>query len=211
MAYKTEQEEFWSGEFGDEYIERNRDRKILADKTALLAKILGRMEKPASILEFGSNIGLNLKAVRRLLPDISCHAIEINHKAVEILRADPELTGCGVSETSILEYEPECQYDFVLISGVLIHINPEELGAVYDRLYASAKRYICTVDYYNPTPVMVKYRGKDNRLFKRDFAGEFMDRYPDVKLVDYGFQYHRDNIFPQDDCTWFLMEKPGSR
>jgi spore coat polysaccharide biosynthesis protein SpsF len=44
-------------------------------------------------------------------------------------------------------------------------------------------------------------------LFKRDFAGEMMDRYPDLKLLDYGFVYHRDPAFPDDDITWFLMEK----
>jgi spore coat polysaccharide biosynthesis protein SpsF len=26
-------------------------------------------------------------------------------------------------------------------------------------------------------------------------------------LVDYGFTYHRDNAFPMDDTTWFLLEK----
>jgi spore coat polysaccharide biosynthesis protein SpsF len=26
-------------------------------------------------------------------------------------------------------------------------------------------------------------------------------------LVDYGFAYHRDPNFPQDDITWFLLEK----
>lgn len=208
MAYRTEQEEFWSGEFGDEYIERNRDKQTLAGKAAMFAEILARMQKFDSVLEFGSNIGLNLKAIKTLVPKVSCHAIEINHKAAEILRADPFFEpGAEVFETSILEYEAKEQYDFVLICGVLIHMNPDWLQTVYDKLYASSKRYICTIDYYNPTPVMVKYRGSDDRLFKRDFAGEIMDRYPDVGLVDYGFKYHRDNMFPQDDCTWFLMEK----
>ena len=41
----------------------------------------------------------------------------------------------------------------------------------------------------------------------RDFAGEIMDRHPQLQLVDYGFAYRRDPNFPQDDITWFLMEK----
>ena len=61
-------------------------------------------------------------------------------------------------------------------------------------------------EYYNPTPVTVPYRGASERLFKRDFAGELMDRF-DLALVDYGFVYHRDSHFPQDDLTWFLLEK----
>ena len=62
-------------------------------------------------------------------------------------------------------------------------------------------------EYYNPTPVSINYRGHTDKLFKRDFAGEIMDMYPNLKLVDYGFIYHRDDAFPQDDITWFLMEK----
>lgn len=31
--------------------------------------------------------------------------------------------------------------------------------------------------------------------------------FPDCKLEDYGFVYHRDNNFPLDDITWFLMKK----
>ena len=53
----------------------------------------------------------------------------------------------------------------------------------------------------------VTYRGEKNKLFKRDFAGELMDQYPDLKLIGYGFKYKRDNNFPQDDMTWFLLEK----
>ena len=90
---------------------------------------------------------------------------------------------------------------------MLIHINPDKLNDVYDRLYRHSKRYILISEYYNPVPVAVNYRGFSDKLFKRDFAGEFMDRFPDVRLLDYGFQYHRDKNFPMDDVNWFLMEK----
>ncbi len=58
-------------------------------------------------------------------------------------------------------------------------------------------------EYYNPTPVAISYRGHNDRLFKRDFAGELLDLYPQLQLVDYGFVYRRDPSFPQDDLTWF--------
>jgi spore coat polysaccharide biosynthesis protein SpsF len=101
------------------------------------------------------------------------------------------------------------KYDFALIKGVLIHINPDYLGKVYDMLYSSTSCYICIAEYYNPKPVEVTYRGHEGKLFKRDFAGEMMDKFPDLKLLDYGFVYHRDYQFPQDDTTWFLLEKTG--
>lgn len=85
------------------------------------------------------------------------------------------------------------------------------MQSVYEVLYDSSKRYICIAEYYNPTPISVSYRGHQERLFKRDFAGEMLEKYPDLQLIDYGFVYHGDANFPQDDVTWFLLEKnqPG--
>ena len=74
-------------------------------------------------------------------------------------------------------------------------------------LHAATVRYLLVAEYYNPVPVAIDYRGHSNRLFKRDFCGEIMDRHPDLRLVDYGFAYRRDPSFPQDDITWFLLEK----
>jgi spore coat polysaccharide biosynthesis protein SpsF len=81
------------------------------------------------------------------------------------------------------------------------------LNAVYEKLYQASKRFILVCEYYNPAPVAIPYRGHTDRLFKRDFAGEMLEKYPDLSLVDYGFSYRRDPAFPQDDITWFLMEK----
>lgn len=206
MSYGTAQESFWAGEFGDDYSDRNVGANWIAANTALFAKILARTTNVGSVIEFGANIGLNLQAVERLLPGAELAAVEINGTAAERLR------GWGkaeVIEQSILDFSPARTYDLALIKGVLIHINPDELAKVYDRLHAASSRYVCTVEYYNPSPVAIPYRGHQDRLFKRDFAGEILDRFADLKLVDYGFCWHRDPNFPQDDVTWFLMEKRG--
>lgn len=55
-------------------------------------------------------------------------------------------------------------------------------------------------------PVTISYRGHADHLFKRDLAGELLEKYH-VNLVDYGFAYRRVPAFPQDDITWFLLEK----
>lgn len=81
------------------------------------------------------------------------------------------------------------------------------LDNVYDLMYNTSNKYICIAEYYNPKPVEIEYRGYKERLYKRDFAGEMLDRYPDLKLVDYGFVYNRDNNFPMDDFNWFLLSK----
>ena len=202
---KTEQEEFWQGNFGDEYVDRNQSDLLLASNTSFFSKVFNRTGKIDSIMEFGCNIGMNLKAIRALLPESNLSGIEINKRAVDDLN---KWEGkAHVIEGSILDIELDTRFDLTLIKGVLIHINPERLDDVYTRLYNFSDKYICIAEYYNPTPVTIPYRGHDNRLFKRDFAGELMSKYSDLELVDYGFLYHNDPIFPQDDITWFLMRK----
>lgn len=202
--FKTEQEKFWAGEFGDEYISRNRGEALIAGNLALFAKILSHTDSIRSVIEFGSNIGLNLLAIRQLLPQAELAAIEINRNAAEAVE---RIGGVTVYNQSILDFAPDQQRNFVFIKGVLIHINPEMLPQVYDTLYRTSSRYISLTEYYNPTPVNIPYRGETDKLFKRDFAGEMLDRFPDLRLVSYGFTYHRDSNFPQDDANWFLLEK----
>lgn len=81
------------------------------------------------------------------------------------------------------------------------------LPLVYEKLYQASNKYILIAEYYNPAPVAINYRGHSDRLFKRDFAGEILEKYKDLELVDYGFSYKGDKAFPQDDITWFLIKK----
>lgn len=204
MSYQTEQEGFWAGEFGDEYAGRNASPELLAGNLAFFSKVLRRCSKIDSVIEFGANIGMNLKALASLLPKAELHAVEINEKAVRELEKLDRVTPY---QASLLDFSTNRTFDLAMIKGVLIHIHPDELHKAYDLLEKSSRRFVLIAEYYNPTPVAVPYRGHSDRLFKRDFAGEFMDRHPNMKLVDYGFCYRRDPVFPMDDVSWFLMEK----
>ena len=201
--FATEQEDFWAGDFGDEYTRRNRGQQVVASNTAFFARILSRMPPPGSVVELGANIGMNLVALRRLLPEAQLSAVEINTSAAHELR---RIEGVEVTVGSLFDYAPTTPADLAFIKGVLIHIAPERLPEAYAALHRSSARYVCLAEYYNPSPVEVPYRGHAGRLFKRDFAGEMLDRYADLRLVDYGFVWRRD-VFAQDDLTWFLLEK----
>lgn len=205
MTFRTEQEAFWAGAFGTEYIQRNQGDALLASNLDFFAKALRAVRGVRTCIEFGANIGMNLKALKLLHPTYEQHGIEINADAAEALSSVISLD--HVYNTSILDFNPQQAWDLVLIKGVLIHMNPDVLPQVYDKLVASSGRYLLVAEYYNPAPVAIPYRGHTDRLFKRDFAGEIMDRHPQMHLVDYGFAYRRDPNFPQDDITWFLMEK----
>ena len=207
MTFKTEQEMFWAGDFGKEYIGRNDTAEARASNVAMFARALRSAGPIGSCLEFGANIGLNLRALKVLFPQLDVSAIEINPEAADVLAG--QIGAASVSRGSILDYEPKRLVELSLIKGVLIHIHPEQLPGVYRKLFEATSRWVLLCEYYNPTPVTIPYRGHSDRLFKRDFAGEMLDMFPALRLVDYGFCYRRDPMFPQDDVTWFLMEKRG--
>ena len=203
--FKTDQETFWASDFGNDYISRNKGELLLASNLNFFVKALKQADKINSCHEFGANIGMNLSALKLLYPKAIFSGVEINVEASKVLA---ELIGReNVYEGSIFDYPISNQFDLSLIKGVLIHINPEMLDKVYEKLYEASKKYILVCEYYNPSPVAISYRGHSDKLFKRDFAGELMEKYPDLTLVDYGFSYRKDPAFPQDDITWFLLEK----
>lgn len=205
MNFKTEQEAFWAGDFGTQYMQRNTGDALLASNLNFFSKALKSSQPFESCIEFGANLGMNLKALKLLHPALECHAIEINPNAVQAL--SQVLEPANIFHASILEFVPQRSWDLTLIKGVLIHINPDFLPQVYESLYQSSSRYILLCEYYNPSPAQIDYRGHSNKLFKRDFAGELLKKYTDLSLVDYGFSYRHDPNFPQDDITWFLLEK----
>ena len=93
------------------------------------------------------------------------------------------------------------------IKGVLIHINPR---CATEGLRHAARRhgkYLLVCEYYNPSPVSIPYRGHADRLFKRDFCGEILDRHQRSQLERLRILLSARSAFPQDDITWFLMEK----
>jgi spore coat polysaccharide biosynthesis protein SpsF len=203
--FRTPQEEFWAGEFGTSYISRNVGEQILASNLNFFSTTLRQAGTIRSCLELGANVGMNLRALRLLYPDAALKAVEINPDAARIL--SEWLGPQNVFTGSLFDYPATETFDLVLLKGVLIHINPEMLPVVYDTIFRASQRLVLIAEYYNPSPVAVAYRGHSERLFKRDFAGELLDREARLRLIDYGFAYHRAAAFPQDDISWFLLER----
>lgn len=203
MNYKTKQEHFWAGKFGTEYITRNFTEKLLHSKMIMWGEILKSTSNVKTIKEFGCNIGLNLVALKKLNPNFSLVGYEINKEAAkEAIKTET----AKIYTKSIIEELSDEPADMAFTAGVLIHINPKYINKVYENLVKGTKRYIVIAEYYNPTPVSINYRGFKNKLFKRDFAGDLIDNYG-LNLINYGFIYKRDELTPQDDINWFLLEK----
>jgi pseudaminic acid biosynthesis-associated methylase len=204
MNYLTEQENFWAGSFGDDYISRNESGALLYSKVAMWSQMLKSANRVKSIKELGCNIGLNLKALHHLNPSYDLSGVEINEIAAHQAK---ELRIGSITCGTITEPLEDEKVDLTFTAAVLIHINPEKLDQVYQNLVNLSNRYVLVAEYYNPTPTDVVYRGHSERLFKRDFAGDLIDSYG-LNLVDYGFWYKRDNVAQEfGDVSWFLLEK----
>ncbi len=203
MTYKTEQEKLWASDFNQGYIDRNNSERKLQNKIVVWTKMLRASYGIKSVREYGCGQGLNLVALKTLLPNSTLSGYEINEKAAK-KASDRKIA--EITQKSILEKINDNKVDLTFTYGVLIHINPDHLDSVYANLVNGSNRYVLVAEYYNPTPTKVSYRGYENQLFKRDFAGDLIDNYK-MKLIDYGFVYKRDNLAPQCDISWFLLEK----
>jgi len=208
MKDKTSQGKLWKdSNWGKDYVSRNNSNQLRSANISLFAKIFSSLNQSIeSVFEIGPNIGLNLDAINVLDEKIVIDCVEINKDACLILKDKKFIR--NVYNDSIISFIPKknLSYDLVFTKGVLIHLNSDELSKIYKKIYSLSNKYVLFAEYYNPTPVAIKYRSVENALFKRDFAGEFLDEFIDAKLVDYGFVYHRDNHFALDDITWFLID-----
>lgn len=125
MRELTEQEIFWAGEFGAQYLLRNTLPQFVEKAQRLWARVLSRMAMPPSrVLELGCNIGINLVALSRFLPEASLRGIEINKKAAEeAWRNLSPLRRASVINCSLFD-ATESVHDFVFTCVVLFHLNP---------------------------------------------------------------------------------------
>ncbi|MFL2892530.1 MAG: pseudaminic acid biosynthesis-associated methylase [Candidatus Pelagibacter sp.] len=202
MKYlKTEQEIFWETDFGNKYVKRNlkSDRIFTIGKNLVNNKVFIN-----EVLELGANVGLNLDAIKRVYPDVKTYGVEINKLAYNIGKKKHKFFN-----KPILNFKSKKKYDLVCSVGVLIHQNPKHLNAFYNKLYSLSKKYIYLSEYFNPTPVTIKYRNNDEKLFKRDFAKELWIKFPKLKLIDYGFHWKQDPRLKNccDNSNWFLFQK----
>ena len=196
----------WAGEFGDAYTERN----ILSDEAVrgrvrMWSGIWDRMQPqaPASVLEVGANVGLNLRALQALT-DAELWGQEPNPSALDRLRAVlPE----GRALEGFAHEIPlaDGAVDLVMTMAVLIHVHPSLLERTLDELHRVSSKWIVLAEFFAQSQEAVTWRGEEGLLHRNDYGGLLMDRFPDLQLVDYGFWWRRATS--GGDCTWWLFRK----
>lgn len=198
----TQQDAFWSGERGDTYTRKNSGPHV-GSQIHFFSDILRRIPDVGSVYEVGANAGLNLDALKTLNPNVEIAGCDINEQAVGISKAK----GYDIDLCSIFEAGGGRRFDLVFTRGVLVHINPDRLHDVYDRMGQLSAKYILIDEFFSPVPVPIdNYMGQNGVLFKRDFGREIMDRLG-LKLLAYGFRSKIDPVFPGYDTNWYLFQK----
>lgn len=195
---KTDQEAYWIN--NDAYHERSPGDEEANYAMFRKALACSDLKYDCSILELGCGTGAGLRAMQRCFSYPKLTGIEINRDAIEKAPNYARLI-----RASILDWEPDDEWQLVYTRGVLIHIHPDDLPKAYATMVKASSRYVLTCEYFAPQRRMIPYRGINDRLWAADYAGEIMDAHG-LKLVDYGFVSKRD-LHPQDDLTWWLLEK----
>jgi SAM-dependent methyltransferase len=121
------------------------------EKSGLLVDIVGRhMDKAATILELGCNVGRNLHYLHRAgFTELA--AIEISEQAVAKLRSVfPDSAATAAIELSSLEdglaRRPSRSADLVFSMAVLEHIHEDSAAAVFRDIARVAGRYLVTIE-----------------------------------------------------------------
>lgn len=190
-------ENLWSGQFGKDHMERNRDTR---ERHEVLSNILKDCDID-TVLEVGCNIGLNLIAIRDLFGPIGLYGIDIYEDAVD--EANASGLKCSVGVARELEF-PDSSIDLVFTAGVLIHQPLDMLEKCMSEIVRVSKKYVLAIEYFDPSFKEIPYRGNERALFKGDYGRMYMDLFPQLKLIG-GGKIPLSKCW--DDVTYWLFEK----
>jgi pseudaminic acid biosynthesis-associated methylase len=212
MSETSDPAQTWSGEFGEEWTERNSDS--VADVNAryrerygialldLMDLFLTDVDRDARILEVGTNTSVQLRVLQKLgfenlyRVDVLDHAVE----RAQTLSPDLEIFH---GEASSLPFDTD-SFDPVFTRGVLIHIPQEHIETVTQELARCASEYVLGFEYHADEYTRIDYRTSDEILWKADFSAQCR-RYTDLELSqEILISYLDEDVHD----TMFLLETP---
>lgn len=192
MSNENNQLKEWKNEFGKTYTDRNNmtveEMNSLykinygITRTELNNEFLKDFDKRIRILEVGSNVGNQLLCLQNM-GFVNLYGLEPQLYAVELSKKNTK--SINIIEGNAFDIPFKDNYfDLVFTSGVLIHINPENINKAIDEIYRCSNSYIWGFEYFIPVGYeMIEYRGKEELLWKTDFSKLFLDRFPDLCII----------------------------
>ncbi len=193
-------ENLWSGEFGDEYVDRNLGAYDL--RAPFWASIIERTA-PSRVLEVGCNVGGNLRFIAPSVEPAHAYGIDINRKALSLIHEFVPDANVLVESARELPFR-DGWFDLVFTMGVLIHQPDDSLRDVLSEMGRVSSRYVLCGEYFAEETTEVPYRGVEGALFRRDYGAAFVEAVPGLTVVDTGHLSAEEGF---DDITWWLFEK----
>jgi pseudaminic acid biosynthesis-associated methylase len=193
-------EALWGGEFGDQYVDRNIE--AAKPRAPFWNAILDGIHVQR-VLEIGCNIGANLVHISKRLPEDGVWGVDVNRKALAVLRQSIPTVNAVYSPARTLPFR-DGFFDLTFTMGVLIHQPPDTLPLVMSEIVRCSRRYVLCGEYFSDQPTEVAYRGQTGALFKRDFGAYYRELFHELRQLQTGF-LGKDQGW--DDVTYCLFEK----
>ena len=212
MGKTSQQMQEWAAQFGKEYSDRNAfsleemeslyRKQYGITRTEMNSRFLKGISKDTRVLEVGSNIGNQLLCLQK---DgfRNLYGVELQSYAIELSKR--KNNNVEIIQGSALDIPFKDNYfDLVFTSGLLIHISPDDIGAVLDEIFRCTKQYVWGFEYFSKEYCQVEYRGHDNLLWKAPFSKLFLNRFSALKLIKEDFFKYKNN---DNVDTMFLLQK----
>ena len=193
-------EELWAGEHGDEYVDRNFD--AYSKRGPWWHKMIAQTT-PTRVLEVGCNVGGNLRYIAKEAPDAQIYGIDINRKALGIVKDIVPDGNFMLEHASDLPFK-DGWFDFAFTMGVLIHQPDESLETVMREIVRVSRKYVMCGEVYSAERNSIPYRGIPESFIGRDYGGIYQKIAPELTLVDSG-EMGKDEDF--DTLHYWLFEK----
>lgn len=215
---KNEQENFWEGEFGKNYTDRNTRQdddlnKIYqtwygVERKKMNESFLASLPKETRILEVGCNTGMQLANLKSM-GFTSLYGIELQDYAVQ--KAKDYTQGINIIQGSAFDIPFKDKFfDLVFTSGVLIHISPENLPGVFSEMYRCSKKYLWGFEYYADQTTSIKYRGNEGFLWKANYGKLMRGQFKDLNLVKEEFFPYITEAEKGNVDFMYLLEKKNA-
>ena len=217
MFQITKQMKKWRSQFGKEYTDRSAfsleelnqlyRSNYGITRTELNNLFIGEMDRNIRILEIGSNIGNQLLLLQEM-GFKNLYGIEINSYAVEISKRRTKNINIIQGSSFDIPFKND-YFDILFTSGVLIHINPQDIKKVMEEIYRCSRKYIWGFEYYSEEYQEILYRGEKNLLWKANFPKLYLELFGDLELVkNKKLKYlNNENI----DIMFLLRKKVSGR
>lgn len=116
----------------------------------ILTAFLPELDPIKDVLDVGCGRGRIARILNRALPGAEYTGMDIGDAQIShtlTVRPDGEFY-----LSRLQDFSPLRDWDLVIASEVLMHIPPQDIGAVCDKLKGLARKWIVTVDWTEPVP-----------------------------------------------------------